>query len=171
MRRSWRRFLKRRQKLFITLSLFSLANIIYPQHAVASDVSAEVAEKPGVIIDEPVKLVEQRSESGQLLPVVQSLPTKRTLHVVATAYSSSRDETDGDPFTTASGAKTRDGVIAANGLPFGTRLRIPDVYGDKIFMVLDRMSARYGRNRIDIWMPTKQAAKEWGVKYVRMEIL
>ncbi|MBI4092484.1 MAG: 3D domain-containing protein [Candidatus Kerfeldbacteria bacterium] len=92
------------------------------------------------------------------------------LRVVATAYTSSPDETDSDPFTTASGAKTGDGVIAVNGLPFGTKVKIPDVYGDKEFVVLDRMAPRHGRNRIDIWMPSKHQAKNWGVRTVMVEI-
>src|SRR3989338_8592683 len=36
-----------------------------------------------------------------------------------TAYSSSADETDSTPFITASGSKTRHGVVASNDLPFG----------------------------------------------------
>ena len=50
----------------------------------------------------------------------------RVKTVVMTAYSSTRDQPDGDPFTTASGAKVKDGIIAMNGVPFGTKLRFPE---------------------------------------------
>lgn len=91
--------------------------------------------------------------------------------VVMTAYSSTRDQTDSDPFTTASGQKVRDGIIAMNGVPFGTKLRIPDKFGDKVFVVQDRMAARHGAYRADIWMKTRHDAKQWGVKRVKVEIL
>ncbi len=170
MRRSWRRFLKRRQKLFIALSLFSLANIIYPQHAAALSVEQE-RNGSGVAVEQAPEMFVSAGEANLILPTVDPLPAKQILFVVATAYSSSFDETDGDPFTTASGARVRHGVVAANGLPFGTKLRIPDVYGDTVFTVLDRMSSRYEKNRIDLWMSTKQQAKQWGVKYIKMEVL
>ena len=60
--------------------------------------------------------------------------------------------------------------IAANFLPMGTKVRFPDLYGDKIFVVRDRMNARYGYGRGDIWMPTKAEAISFGVKRVKMEI-
>src|SRR3990167_4180168 len=52
-----------------------------------------------------------------------------TMTVVATAYSSTPDQTDGSPFITANGLYVYDGLIAANFLPFGTRVKIPDHYG------------------------------------------
>ncbi len=175
MRRRWKRFLRRRQKLLIVLTLISLINIVYPQHATAFDDPRvrgdEETGTPEVIANEAVKPVGQRGQSDQLLPVIQPLPAKRTMVVVATAYTSTVAETDSDPFTTASGAKVADDVIAMNGMPFGTKVRLPDHYGDKVFTVLDRMSPRYGRNHIDLWMPTKAQAKQWGVRSVRMEVL
>src|SRR3989344_3213041 len=63
--------------------------------------------------------------------------------LAATAYSSTPDQTDDTPFITAKGTTVRDGIIAANFLPFGTRIKIPDIYGDKIFVVEDRMNRRY----------------------------
>lgn len=104
------------------------------------------------------------------LPTVPDIEAKRVIKVVATAYSSSYDETDSDPFTTASGERVRDGVIAANWLPFGARVRIPDHYGDKVFVVKDRMHPR-NHDLVDIWMSSKAQAIEWGVKHVRIEII
>lgn len=96
---------------------------------------------------------------------------RETLMVVATAYSSTPDQTDDSPFISANGTYVYDGMIAANFLPFGTLVRFPDLYGDKVFRVDDRMNARYGHARLDIWMNTRQAAKNFGVKRLKMEIL
>lgn len=103
-------------------------------------------------------------------PAHSSEPAKRTMRVATTAYTSDPRETDSTPFTTANGSQVRDGIIAANFLPFGTRVRIPDHFGDKVFEVHDRMNARYTQ-RVDIWMLTKKDAKQWGVRNVKIEIL
>jgi len=47
---------------------------------------------------------------------------------------------------------------------------IPDLYGDKIFIVEDRMNKRY-TYRVDIWFPTRQAAKNFGLKTIKIEIV
>lgn len=94
----------------------------------------------------------------------------RTYTVRATAYSSTHDQTDSTPFITAKGTYVRDGIIAANFLPFGTKIRIPDLYGDKIFTVEDRMNARYWYN-IDIWFPERSLAKAFGSQRITIEIV
>lgn len=97
-------------------------------------------------------------------------PAKQTFIVTATAYSSTPDQTDDTPFVTARNTRVRDGIIAANFLPFGTEVRIPDIYGDKVFVVEDRMNKRYW-HRVDIWFPERQMAKEFGVKKILIEIV
>jgi 3D (Asp-Asp-Asp) domain-containing protein len=99
-----------------------------------------------------------------------SEPAVRTMVVASTAYNSEVGQTDGSPFTTANGTQVYDGVIAANFLPFGTRVRIPDHFGDKVFVVHDRMNARYTQ-RVDVWMLTKKEAFQWGVRKVKIEVL
>jgi len=100
----------------------------------------------------------------------------KTHTVQASGYSSTPDQTDSTPFTTASGKRVRDGIIAANiyingrRIPFGTLVRIPGIYGDKVFVVEDRMNIRY-QNNIDIWFPERQLAKEFGRKRVTIEIV
>ncbi|MBD3252034.1 hypothetical protein GF380_06350, partial [Candidatus Uhrbacteria bacterium] len=62
----------------------------------------------------------------------------RTYHYVPmTAYTSRPEETDDTPFITADGSHVRDGIVAANFLPFGTKVRIPSLFGDQIFEVHD----------------------------------
>ena len=97
--------------------------------------------------------------------VVQKLP------VVITAYSSTVWETDEDPFITAAGTGVRDGIIANNYLPFGTKVRIPELYGDKVFTVEDRMNWKKGNYQVDIWFPSYSEAKEFGAKRTYIEIL
>jgi len=87
-----------------------------------------------------------------------------------TAYSSTPDQTDNDPFIMASGKHVYDGAIAANFLPFGTKVRFPEVYGDKIFTVEDRMHRRFS-DRMDIWMETKREAEIFGIKKIKYEIV
>ena len=62
-------------------------------------------------------------------------------------------------------------MIAANWLPFGAKLKIPSLYGDKIFVVEDRMNPRYGYGRMDIWMdaPIKEV-RRFGVRRVEVEV-
>ncbi|MAF20874.1 MAG: hypothetical protein CMI55_04365 [Parcubacteria group bacterium] len=90
--------------------------------------------------------------------------------VVVTAYSSTIDQTDSTPFITASGSHVRDGIVASNFLRFGTRVRFPDMYGDKIFVVEDRMALR-NSHKIDIWFTTREQAKQFGIKYIKVEVL
>ena len=94
----------------------------------------------------------------------------KTYIVSASAYSSSVDETDDTPFITAKGTYVRDGIVAANFLPFGTAIKIPSIYGDKIFVVEDRMNKRYNLN-VDLWFPSKALAKQFGRKTITIEIV
>lgn len=90
--------------------------------------------------------------------------------VWVTAYSSSPDETDSTPLITAVGTDVRDGVIAANFLPFGTLVKVPKLFGDKVFVVEDRMNSR--KNWIiDIWMPSKGKAIEFGSHFTEVQVV
>lgn len=91
------------------------------------------------------------------------------LDVFVTAYSSDPNETDETPFITALGTWVRDGIVAANFLPFGTKIKIPDVFGDKIFIVEDRMHKRKN-NFIDIWMSSKEKALNFGIVKTKIQI-
>jgi len=100
---------------------------------------------------------------------------EKTVKMVITAYSSAWEETTGIPgkpgVITASGKHVEDGIIANNMLPFGTKIRIPELYGDKVFIVQDRMHRRKGLYHVDIWMPEKQLAKNFGAKITEIEVL
>jgi 3D (Asp-Asp-Asp) domain-containing protein len=50
-------------------------------------------------------------------------------------------------------------------------LKIPELYGDKIFVVEDRRSWTKGNYHIDIWFPSYWEALNFGVKITEVEIL
>jgi len=102
--------------------------------------------------------------------LLKTYEIKRTYTVSATGYSSEVWQTDSTPFTTASNTHVRDGVIAANFLPFGTLVRIPEIFGGKIFIVEDRMNSRYWFN-VDVWFADTTVAKAFGRKTITIEVL
>ncbi|MBU2566654.1 3D domain-containing protein [Patescibacteria group bacterium] len=87
-----------------------------------------------------------------------------------TAYTSSVEECDSTPFITADGTHTEWGIVAANFLPFGTKIRIPEYFGDQVFVVHDRMNQRY-YYRVDVWMQTKTEAFQFGKRKLKIEVL
>ncbi len=119
---------------------------------------------------EPLGIVVPERLEGEL-KAAKDVPPKSVRYVTMTAYSSLPWQTDGSPFITADGSYVRDGIVAANFLKFGTKIRIPELFGDKVFEVHDRMNPRFP-NRVDIWMPTVESNRQFGIKHnVRIEIL
>lgn len=101
-------------------------------------------------------------------------PQPITVGAIITGYSSTPDQTDDTPFITASGRRVHDGVVAANFLPFGTRIKIPELFGDQTFVVYDRMNRRYDKafpHRIDVWRADRQSAQEVGKRRTAIIIL
>lgn len=98
----------------------------------------------------------------------------RRKKVVITAYSSTVDQTDDTPCITANGYDLCENgevnVVAANFLRFGTKIRIPEYFGDQIFIVQDRMHPRFA-NRVDVWMKTRDEAIHFGIQRLEIEIL
>ncbi len=99
---------------------------------------------------------------------------KKTSFHVFTAYNSEAAQTDDSPCITANGFNLCEhgieDTVAANFLPMGTKIRIPDLFGDRIFVVRDRMNKRYS-DRVDVWMLNKADAIKFGVKKAKIEIL
>lgn len=102
-------------------------------------------------------------------PVADLRGPSYVMTVAATAYNSLPNQTDSTPFITASGTHVRPGVLAANFLPIGTKIKIPEYFGDQIFTVEDRMNPRYHK-RIDVWMESIVDAREFGVRNVTIEV-
>lgn len=95
----------------------------------------------------------------------------RRIRVIVTGYSSTPEETDDTPFLTAAGTLARDGIVANNLLPLHTKVRLPELFGDKIFTVEDRMNPKKGFYHIDVWFPTKEEALQFGSKLTYLEII
>lgn len=103
-------------------------------------------------------------------PLPQSPERAWEITIPITAYSSTPDQTDDSPFITANNTVVRDGIVAANFLPLGTRIQIPELFDDKEFLVADRMNKRY-YYKVDIWMPSREKAKKFGLQYHTIKVL
>lgn len=110
-----------------------------------------------------------REEENTRLPRAGFAKPRRIVQVSASAYSSEPEQTDDTPFITASGAHVRHGIVATNALPLGTQVRFPDLYGDEVFVVEDRMNTRYWDN-VDFWMEETADARNFGRRTITMEI-
>lgn len=115
-----------------------------------------------------------KTEAPARLPANPDRRTLKSGWAVITAYNSEAAQCDASPCITANGFNVcKHGIedtVAANGLPFGTKIKIPDLFGDRIFIVRDRMNARY-TDRVDVWMKNKTDALQLGVREAKIEIL
>jgi 3D (Asp-Asp-Asp) domain-containing protein len=137
------------------------------------------------ILDEP------REVEGHVRPVLgprQSIE----LTVRATAYNSLESQTNSQPFITATGERTRWGIVAVSRdlldeeLPYGSLVRLRDMGnyhngrgagafqalldGTDVFIVEDTMHPRK-RNQIDVWFQDYASAVNWGVRKLQVEVV
>ncbi len=135
-----------------------------------------IAAKVGVMrgeadyISYPADVESHVTGSAELLNKTPIITKNIEVGVTITAYSSRVQETDSTPFITASGSRVRDGIVAANWLPLGTKVKIPALFGDKVFVVEDRMH-RKNNEKMDIWFADTNEALKFGVKRADVEIL
>ncbi|GAA0517200.1 3D domain-containing protein [Deinococcus depolymerans] len=97
----------------------------------------------------------------------------------STAYNSVPGQTDATPYITATGTRTRPGVVALSRdllrtFPYGTKVMIEDLSGKysnmlrgRVFVVEDTMAARK-TNSVDVWMATRSEALNWGARQIRI---
>lgn len=147
----------------VILAIF--ADLMFPKATAADSLVPSFTAMGGEPVLEEAAL---GTGSAHLLRASDRQP-QRVIYVTVTAYSSTPDQTDDSPFITADGTWVHDGTLAANFLRFGTKVRLPDFSGDKVYVVEDRMNQRYPY-RADIWMETREAAKQFGVRTLKMEI-
>jgi 3D (Asp-Asp-Asp) domain-containing protein len=121
-----------------------------------------------LITDPSNFLPEKNNKITAILPTNSELPYY-TAYITATAYTSRLVETDASPTIAAWGDHVFWGMLASNAFPRGTKIQIPEYYGDKMFTILDRMNERY-YHHLDIWMPDLSEAKNWGSRYVEIRI-
>lgn len=146
--------------------------------AVQSALSTEAARSLPYV--NPAMSLGTQEQPGDMV-IGARAPAGRTAVLKSTAYNSLAAQTDSTPHITATGTRTRPGVVALSRdmlrlFPYGTRLRIQDLSGrhpyvnGRIFVVEDTMHARK-RNQVDIWMPTRSQAMNWGVRQVRVTVV
>ena len=127
-----------------------------------------------LVVEPSVELAEQNQiKENDILMTFSKVEEKKpnVVKVIVTAYSSTVWQTDEDPFVTASGIHVKEGIVANNMLPFGTEIKIPEYFGDKVFIVEDRMNRRKGPYWVDIWFATTQEAVDFGIREAYIEIL
>lgn len=169
------------QKAFViaSIALLSIPNVVFAQsnsklayfsqNTVTNTVESTVSISAKTSGD---KLVE--TETGISFDTITSPDPDKVVRSVITAYNSVPGQTDDTPCITADGTDlctTKSPTVAANWLPFGTKVKIPSLFGDKIFVVHDRMNKRYGYGRMDVWFDASVAeARKFGVQRVDVEI-
>lgn len=103
-----------------------------------------------------------------------SLADEHSLVVTSSAFNSVAAQTDANPSITAWGDHLEPGMKAiavsrdliALGLKHGVRVKIDGLPGE--YIVRDKMAARW-KKKIDVYMGVDvAAAKEWGVRTVRI---
>ncbi|MFC1571908.1 3D domain-containing protein [Candidatus Margulisiibacteriota bacterium] len=109
------------------------------------------------------------SSSARQLGILGRYRIRSIGYVTATAYNSLPGQTDSTPWITAAGTRCREGVIASNFLPIGTKVIISG-FGNQVFVVEDRMNKRYSK-RLDIWMRSYRAARKFGRRKVKYYVL
>ncbi len=125
----------------------------------------------GAVVPDPLPVAQDTALLNQSpIPQEVSKPERKLVRAVITAYSSREEETDETPFITAAGTKVRPGVVAANWLPLGAKIRIPALFGDQVFTVEDRMHVRMN-DKVDVWFSTTDEALRFGTQVARVEIL
>ena len=171
------RTIRKRESELIILCVLAF-QLLFPQYSVAAFADAQVrlpalthdVEQPAVfglagLFHSP----EAQAVSPPVITVMRSYQ-----RVPITAYSSTADQTDSTPCITANGfdlcEHNQENVVAANFLKFGTKVRIPELFGEQIFTVQDRMNARY-TYRLDVWMQTRAAAKQHGLRFATIEVV
>jgi 3D (Asp-Asp-Asp) domain-containing protein len=161
---------KLKQLLIVLVGSVGLANFSVPAVAFTDfqptfEISSAEVRELELVFD----AIQNRWREYGEFPKVAMAEPRHSIEIPITAYSSEPWQTDSTPFITASNTHVRDGIVATNFLPIGTRVRIPELYGDKIFIVEDRMNRRYTYH-MDIWMSETPDAINFGLQFATVEI-
>jgi len=162
-----------KKTVFILLVVIIFDFFMFPMPILASNTEKSFGiNKIIEFIDENLGF--NKNKFVNTLPQNEDLKLKITGNYTITAYTSEVAQCDSSPCITANGFNVCEhaieDTIAANFLPLGSKIRIPDLFGDRVFVVRDRMNKRY-QNRLDIWMIDKADAVNFGVKLAKVDIL
>lgn len=157
----WAKKFKKSLMPVLKTRVFAVAALLVTFNVASAAIAPEAA---------PVINIESSIESSSFVGVTSGALPKRVMKVTMTAYSSTPDQTDDTPFITATGDHVADGIVAANFLPFNTYIQIPKLFGNKVFVVKDRMHPRFS-DRVDIWFADRAAAMKFGIRTAEIVIL
>ncbi len=157
-------------------------------NAVRSSTSQPVVRKVASAA-KPAQSQVRRSSTVSRTVKTRNQQVLRTLNVRSTGYNSLSSQTDRTPHLTATGARTRFGIIAVSRdllrtIPYGSRVRLEDMgswsgggrgkynqmLSDMVFVVEDTMHPRKS-GTIDVWFPARRQAIQWGVRRLRVTVL
>jgi 3D (Asp-Asp-Asp) domain-containing protein len=141
------------------------ANQAPTSEEIVIEVNKESAPDENILIFENEKNTNEATEEQKVI--------RSSFHTI-TAYNSEAAQTDDSPCITANGFNVcehgTEDTIAANFLKFGTKVRIPELFGDRVFVVRDRMNRRHA-DRVDVWMNNRQDALKFGIRVAKIEVL
>ena len=171
--------IKEKTVILLTLAVISLNLTVFlvpmPAWAELASLNYISSMEGNRNIIKEINIFSNFSKIKNKLPESEALEVSYTRNVVFTAYNSEVGQCDSTPCITANGFNLCEhgieDTIAMNGIKMGTKIRVPELFGDQIFVVRDRMNSRYGSDRGDVWMLEKQEAKEFGVKLAKIEVL
>jgi len=164
------------KKVEFCVLIILIVEFLFPQVSLAQTLNQPISAVDSIMLEDRLSNIKQdvlTDVLGNSLPVAEKKEPKKVIYVTVTAYSSTVDQCDSTPCQTANGfnlcENNEENVVAANFLPFGTIVKMPEEFGDRVFTVQDRMNKRYAY-RMDIWMKTREAARHFGVKTLKIEV-
>lgn len=145
-----------------------------------------------LLVEPQLEILEHAVLEPPAAPIVMGPTGHPTLVVRATAYNSLESQTNAQPFITATGERTRWGIIAVSrdllgtDLPYGSLVRLRDLGnfhtgrgagayqslldGTEVFIVEDTMHPRKTQ-QIDLWFADYASAVNWGVRRIEVELV
>ena len=127
----------------------------------------QVTFSDNILTNEAVSLKSEKSKNYSSKTANEAV-YGRKVDILVTGYSSTVDQCDGDPFTTASGTRVHIGTMACpREYAFGTKIEIE---GMGTFVCEDRGGAIKG-NHFDMWFESRGEALQWGKRVVEARII
>lgn len=154
-------------KKFFILSILAVFLGIFSQPLKAQEKEKEIkntSEEHILKIILPIK--EKKKERVLEDETIGDVIFGKEIEILVTGYSSTVDQCDSDPLTTASGTTVHLGTMACPPeYAFGTTLEIEG----KIFVCEDRGGKIKGKH-FDRWFKTRGEALAWGKRMVKARI-
>lgn len=173
MRKKYKKFKKLLNNALIKIIaiylIIVIINLHLPQYSLASalDMSNNVEDQ--------TSLLTENFNYNVRLPIIPDKQPTNVVKLWLTAYNSHISQTDGNPCNTAFNFNlcehNEEDVVATNYLylSYGAKIKIPELFGDKVFTVVDRMNPKF-QATIDVWMKDYQSAVKFGRKFTVVEI-